>query len=58
MVLLSPNHPLSTWPLFLAVADLPQKKRQSFENIVLGCLFVGSGYPDFDAVLSQTEKEL
>ena len=40
------------------MADLPPKKRQSFENIVLGCLFVGSGYPDFDAVLSHIEQEL
>ena len=40
------------------MADLPPKKRQSFENIVLGCLFVGSGYPDFDAVLSHIKQEL
>ena len=40
------------------MADLPPKKRQSFENIVLGCLFVGSSYPDLDAVLSHIEQEL
>ena len=42
----------SAWPLFFAIADLPPKPRQLFKNLVLGALFVGSGYPDFDVFLS------
>ena len=38
----------SVWPLFFAIADLPPEPRQLFENLVLGALFVGSGYPDYD----------
>ena len=43
---------LSAWALFLAIADLPPRKRQAFENIMLGSLFVGSGYPDFDCIFA------
>ena len=51
--------PISTaWPLFIAVADLPPRKRQAFQNLVLGCLFVGSGYPDFDIFFTHIEEEL
>ena len=33
----------SAWPVLIAIADLPPFKRQSFENLVLGALFVGNG---------------
>ena len=49
---------LSAWPLFLAIADLPPRKRQAFENIMLGSVFVGSGYPDFDCIFAHIKKEL
>ena len=49
---------LSAWPLFLAIADFPPRKRQAFENTMLGSLFVGSGYPDFDCLFAHIEKEL
>ena len=48
----------SAWPLFLAVADLSPKLRQLFKNLVLGALFVGSGYPDFDIVFEHIKREL
>ena len=48
----------SAWPLFFAVADLPPKKRQLFKNIVLGALFVGTGYPDFDVVFEHVRNQL
>ena len=50
--------PYSAWPVFLAVADLPPKKRQLFQNVVLVSLFVGSGYPDFDLIFNHLKKEL
>ena len=37
--------PSSAWPLFIAVADLPPRKRQAFQNMVLACLYDGHGYP-------------
>ena len=49
--------PLSAWPVFFAFADLPPKKRQAFRNIVLVSLFVGTGYPDFDAILKHVKRE-
>ena len=49
---------LSAWPLFLAIADLPPRKRQAFENIMLVSLFVGSGYPNFDCIFAHIKKEL
>ena len=48
--------PLSAWPVFFAFADLPPKKRQAFRNIVLVSLFVGTGYPDFDAILKHVKR--
>ena len=48
----------SACPLFFAVADLPPKKRQNFTNIVLGALFVGTGYPDFDVVFEHVRNQL
>ena len=48
----------SVWPVLIAIADLPPYRRQSFENLVLGALFVGNGSPDFDAFFSHVEKEL
>ena len=47
----------SAWPLFLAVADLAPKVRHLFKNLVLGALFVGSGYPDFDIVFEHIKPE-
>ena len=47
----------SAWPLFIAVADLPQRKRQAFQNIVLACLYVGHGHPDFDIFFNHIEQE-
>ena len=49
--------PLSAWLVFFAFADLPPKKRQAFRNIVLVSLFVGTGYPDFDAILKHVKRE-
>ena len=46
------------WPLFISVADLPPRKRQSFQNIVLAALFVGSGYPDFNQIFQHMINEL
>ena len=48
----------SAWPLFLAVADLSPKLRQLFKNLVLGALFVGSGYPDIDIVFDHIKQDL
>ena len=48
----------SAWPLFLAVAELSPKLRLLFKNLVLGALFVGSGYPDFDIVFEHIKREL
>ena len=48
----------SAWPMFFAIADLPPKQRQLFKNLVLGALFVGAGYPDFDVVFEHVQKEL
>ena len=48
----------SAWPLFFAIADLPPKPRQLFKNLVLGALFVGSGYPDIDVFFEHTQNEL
>ena len=49
---------LSAWPLFLAIADLPPRKRQAFENIMLGSFFVGSGHPYSDCIFAHIKKEL
>ena len=48
----------SAWPLFIAVADLPPKIRQAFENIVLAALFVGQSIPDFDSFFEHIERQL
>ena len=56
--LVAKSPPSSAWPLFIAVADLPPRKRQAFQNIVLACLFVGHGYPDFDIFFIHIEQEL
>ena len=42
----------------MAVADLSPKLRKLFKNLVLGALFVGSGYPDFDIVFEHIKREL
>ena len=43
--LVAKSLPSSAWPLFIAVADLPPRKSQAFQNIVLACLYVGkNGY--------------
>ena len=50
---------ITPWlPLFISVADLPPKKRQRFQNIVLAALFVGSGYPDFNQMFQHMINEL
>ena len=55
--LVAKSPPSSAWPLFIAVANLPPRKRQAFQNIVLACLYVGHGHPDFDIFFNHIEQE-
>ena len=50
--------PCSAWPVFIAIADLPPRKRQMFKNITLASLYVGIGQPNFDYVWSSIQTEL
>ena len=55
--LVAKSPPSSAWPLFITVSDLPPRKRQAFQNIVLACLYVGHGHPDFDIFFNHIEQE-
>ena len=40
----------SIWPVWLAIANLPPKKRASFENIVLAVLWLGENKPQWNDI--------
>ena len=40
----------SIWPVWLAIANLPPKKRASFENIVLAALWLGENKPQWNDI--------
>ena len=42
--------PLSAWPAFIAVADLPPFERQRFQKISMAALYVGTEHPNFNDV--------
>ena len=50
--------PLSAWPVFIAVADLPPFERQRFQNISMAALYVGTEHPNFNDVFDFLQKEL
>ena len=56
--LVSKSPPKTAWPLLIAIADLPPKKRQMFQNIILGSLFVGNGTPNFDDIFDHFERQI
>ena len=56
--LVSKSPPKTAWPLLIANADLPPKKRQMFQNITLGSLFVGNGTLNFDDVFDHFERQI
>ena len=56
--LVSKSPPKTAWPLLIAIADLPPKERQMFQNITLGSLFVDNGIPNFSDIFDHFERQI
>ena len=46
------------WPVWLQCSDLPPILRMSRKNIILACLFVGSGAPKWHEIVPRLRAEL
>ena len=46
------------WPVWLQCSDMPPILRMSRKNIVLSCLFVGSGAPNWNEIVPRLRAEL
>ena len=46
------------WPVWLQCSDLPPLLRMSRKNIILACLFVGSGAPNWLEIVPRLRAEL
>ena len=46
------------WPVWLQCSDMPPILRKSRKNIVLACLYVGSGSPNWNEIVPRLRAEL
>ena len=49
--------PLSTWPVFIAIADLPPFQWQRFKNRTTAAVYVGNSHPNFNDIFDFLQRE-